>query len=298
MNNQKVLKGHIAAFFTILIWGTTFISTKLLLIELTPIEILFFRFILGIVALFLVYPHRLIVKDKKHELLFASAGLCGITLYYLLENVALTLTLASYVGVIVSVAPFFTGILAHFFLDGEKLKVNFILGFMIAIVGICFLSFNGNTSYQANPVGIVLALSASFVWAIYSILSKKISSLGYHTIQTTRRTFFYGLLFMLPAVVIYGVRLKFQVFGNPMYLFNMLFLGLGASALCFVTWNVAVKKLGAVKTSIYIYMVPVITIVTSILVLHEKITVSATVGTVLTLVGLFISESKFGLVKI
>ena len=82
-----------------------------------------------------------------------------------------------------------------------------------------------------------------------------------------------------------------------MYLFNILFLGLGASALCFVTWNFAVKTLGAVKTSVYIYAVPVITVVTSVIILHEKITVLAAAGTVLTLAGLFLSESKLFLRK-
>ena len=76
------------------------------------------------------------------------------------------------------------------------------------------------------------------------------------------------------------------------YLFNILYLGLGASALCFVTWNFAVKELGAVKTSVYIYMVPVITVVTSVLILHEKLTRLAGIGTILTIVGLFLSECK------
>jgi drug/metabolite transporter (DMT)-like permease len=81
-------------------------------------------------------------------------------------------------------------------------------------------------------------------------------------------------------------------FASPVYLFNIIYLGLGASALCFVTWNFAVKVLGAVKTSIYIYMVPVITVVTSSLILHEKITILSGVGTILTLAGLFLSERK------
>ena len=69
-------------------------------------------------------------------------------------------------------------------------------------------------------------------------------------------------------------------------------MGLGASALCFVTWNYAVTILEAVKTSVYIYMVPVITVLTSVIVLHEQITFMAGVGTILTMAGLFISESK------
>ena len=86
-------------------------------------------------------------------------------------------------------------------------------------------------------------------------------------------------------------------FANPVHLLNLIFLGLGASALCFVTWNFAVKALGAVRTSVYIYMVPVITVVTSVIILHEKITVLAIVGTVLTLAGLLLSESRLFLRK-
>ena len=60
-----------------------------------------------------------------------------------------------------------------------------------------------------------------------------------------------------------------EQFADMTYLLNILYLGLGASALCFVTWNLAVKTLGAVKTSVYIYMVPIITVVTSALILNE-----------------------------
>jgi len=80
-------------------------------------------------------------------------------------------------------------------------------------------------------------------------------------------------------------------------LFFRFVMGLGASALCFVTWNFAVKVLGAVGTSLYMYMVPVITVVTSVIILHEKITPLAAAGTVLTLAGLFLSEGKLFLKK-
>ena len=79
---------------------------------------------------------------------------------------------------------------------------------------------------------------------------------------------------------------------EPAYLLNLLFLGLGASALCFVTWNYAVKMIGAIQTSIYIYMVPVITVVTSIIVLDEQITPMSALGIVLTLGGLVISQYR------
>jgi len=292
MEKNNTTAGHITAFITILIWGTTFISTKVLLNSFTPIEILFYRFVMGFAALWLFYPHRLKLKDRKQEWIFAGAGLCGITLYYLLENIALTYSYASNVGVIVSVSPFFTAVFAHWLLDGEKLKKNFFIGFIMAMIGIILISFNGSNGFNMNPLGDFLAVMAAIVWAIYSILSKKISTLGYNTVATTRHTFMYGLLFMIPSLFIFDFHVDITPFQNPTNLFNILFLGLAASSVCFVTWNIAVKILGAVKTSIYIYMVPIITVVTSIIILHEKITLIAMAGILFTLFGLFISESK------
>ena len=106
---NKILMGHLFALVTILLWGTTFISTKVLLRSFTPI---FFRFIMGLIVLFLIYPYRLKVTDKKQEWIFAGAGLSGITLYYLFENIALVYAPASNVGVITATAPFFTALLA------------------------------------------------------------------------------------------------------------------------------------------------------------------------------------------
>lgn len=288
------ISGHLAAFVTILIWGTTFISTKVLLGVFTPIEILMIRFLIGYLALWCVRPHRLEVKDKKQEWYFAAAGLCGITLYYLLENIALTYTLASNVGVIISIAPFFTAIFAWLFLHDKRPGIRFFLGFFIAMAGIMLLSFGKDANLQINPAGDLLGIAAAVIWAAYSIITKKISSFGYNTILSTRRIFFYGLIFMLPILPFIDFYVDIQDIVNRTMLLNLVFLGLGASALCFVTWNTAVKHLGSVKTSVYIYMVPVITAVTSALILHEKITKAAVCGIALTLTGLFLSEKRTG----
>lgn len=284
--------GHFAALITIMIWGTTFVSTKVLLLDFQPIEILFFRFAMGFAVLLLVYPHKLHIASRKQELYFALAGLSGICVYYLLENIALTYTQASNVGIIISVAPFFTAILSRLALKGEeKLRINFFAGFVIAIIGIFLISVQG-TVLQLNPIGDLLSLLAAFVWACYSVITRKISSFGYHTIQTTRRVFAYGLIFMIPVLFLFDFHWNISRFSNPTYLFNIIFLGLGASALCFVTWNFAVKVLGAVKTCVYIYLVPVITVIASVLILHEQITWISAAGIVLTMAGLFVSVSK------
>ena len=97
---------------------------------------------------------------------------------------------------------------------------------------------------------------------------------------------------MLPTLPLSGFRWGLERLAQPEMLANLLFLGLGASALCFVTWNFAVKALGAVKTSVYIYLVPVITVAASVLILREPFTWMTGAGTVLTLIGLLLSEGK------
>ncbi|PAF33583.1 DMT family transporter [Paenibacillus sp. 7516] len=292
MSENKHTAGHLLALLTILIWGTTFISTKILLFDFTPVEILLFRFLIGYVVLFLIYPRVMRVSTIRDEMLFMAAGLCGVTLYFLIENIALVFTLASNAGVIVSIAPFFTAVLAHFFLKDEPLSRHFVVGFAIALTGIVIIAFNGSYSLQLNPLGDLLAFVAPAVWAIYSVLMRKIGNLHYHTIGATRKVFFYGLLFMLPALFLFEFHFDMERLSDLTNLSNLLFLGIGASALCFVTWNRAVSLLGAVKTSVYIYLVPVITLLASALLLHEPITWITMLGAVLTLLGSIISERK------
>ena len=257
-----------------------------------PIEILLFRFLIGYFALLIIYPKRLKCTNLKQEITFALAGVCGITLYYLLENIALTYTTASAVGVIISTAPFFTAILSYFISKKtEKLSLSFFIGFVISMAGICLLSFE-DLSLDINPLGDILALISALVWASYSVLTKKISRYGYNTIQLTRRVFFYGIVFMMPCLFIFDFKWDVSRFSEASNLLNILFLGVGASALCFVTWNFAVKKLGAVKTSVYIYLVPVITVVASVLILRERETVFSVCGIFLTLLGLMLSQIK------
>ncbi len=144
MNGTFSLKGHVAALLTILFWGTTFIATKVLLEYMQPLEILFSRFLLGYLALWIVAPHPMRNVSLRQEAYFAAVGFFGIFLYYLLENIALTCTFASNVGVMVVVAPLFTAILQRVFLPLEgRLEPGFLAGFFLAMAGIALISFNG-----------------------------------------------------------------------------------------------------------------------------------------------------------
>ena len=291
MKIESASAGHTIALITVVIWGVTFVSTKMLLEDFTPLEILVFRFGIGFTALSLLYPHFSKNRNKQLELMFAGAGLCGVTLYFLFENIALTYTLITNVAIIVSLAPFFTAMLSRIFLK-EKLNKMFFVGFAVAMIGVVLISFNGNVEFEMNLTGDLLSVFAALAWAFYMVFMRKIGETEKNTIQNTRRAFFYGLLFMIPAMLFLPFDLDLGRFVDSENVFNILFLGLGASAMCFVSWNTALKVLGAAKTSVYIYLIPAVAIVFAALVLDETITIMAVCGAILTIAGLVISEKK------
>jgi drug/metabolite transporter (DMT)-like permease len=289
---KRKIKGHIAASASILIWGTTFISTKVLLEDFTPIEILFYRFILAYLLLFVISPKPIRPRKDKKELLYAAAGLCGVSLYFLFQNIGLTYTLASNAGVIVAVAPMFTAIISYFLISQASLHRNFIIGFFITITGVALISFNGNFVLKLNPLGDILMILGALSWAFYCNLLVFIDEKELSIIQHTRKVFFYGLLLMIPVIPFTDFHLGLSRFADPANLTNLLFLAFGASAISFVTWNFAVGVLGSVKTATYIYFSPIVTVVASLIVLREPFTWISLCGTVLILFGLVISERK------
>lgn len=282
-------RGHLLAVFTIVVWGTTFISTTVLLRDFSPASIICVRMALAIAALYAARPRALKLRDRRHEWLFAGAGLCGVALYFMLENVALTYTSSANCSVIISSAPFFVAIAMRLFCGGERMRASFYIGFAVAMSGIVLLSFSGR-ELRLDPLGDLLCLLAAMSWAGYSVFLTRLQAFGYDTLMVTRRIFCYGLVFMLPVVALMGAPFPFDKLLKPVNLLNFLYLGLCASALCFVTWSVAQRRIGAVSVSAYIYLSPVITIVAAWLLLGDTILPAALCGAALTLAGLVISE--------
>ncbi len=286
---EKMNKGYIASSVTVLIWGLTFISTKILLGTFTPVEILFIRFAVGTLVLFAAVPRAFHTKGWDEEKWFMLAGLTGIFLYYFLENASMLWTSASNAGVIVSTAPFFTALLSR-----ERKNRWFFIGFAAAMTGIAMMSLSGLTLSLSSLAGDLLALGAAFVWALYAVVTKKISTFGYSSLLTARRSFLYGLLFITVPLIFwngYGEKREILTLTNTV---NLLFLGAFASALCFVLWSAAVRLLGAVRTSVFIYLVPAVTVLASALILGEEITLMSGAGTLITLLGLVLSGRRDG----
>lgn len=297
--------GIFLACVSVFIWGITFVSTKSLLNDFSAFEILIVRFLAAYLGLLAMRPRRLALKSRKENVLFALAGLTGVTLYQLFENIAISFTTASNVSIIVSICPMFTAIAARIFLKEKCITRNFIAGFAIAISGVALVSFNGNAELHFSPKGDLLALLAGICWGFYSLFVSKINSMKYDIICSTRRIFFFALVFMIPLVfagsaaeetssvfVNTDIASNVKRFSSLANWGNLLFLGLMASAGCFSLWNEACKILGTVKVSAGIYMIPVVTVVFAFIFLGEKLSLMGILGAAMTVCGLFISSWK------
>jgi len=292
MTKNNTVLGHLLAFFTSLIWGTTLVSTKILLKNFQPVEILFFRFLMALLMFYIICPKKAPHTTKNQKITVILAGITGVTLYYLLENTALNYTLAANVSIINCSAPFLTAIFTFWFLkNNEKISRNFFIGFIISIIGIWFILFNGN-KINLNPHGDILAMCAAISWSIYSILIKKIADYNIPTLLVTRKTFLYGIIFMIPFLFLFDIKFDLTPFLNLTNLLNLLFLGFAASGICFLMWNKSIKIIGAVKSGVYLYLIPVVTVILSAVILKEPISIYLITGVILTILGLVVSEIK------
>ena len=312
-DNKKLtdIFGYGLATITIFFWGITFICTKALLKDFSSLEILFFRFLAAYLGLWLIRP-KFEKIERRDNILFALAGLSGVVLYQFSENMAINFTNASNVSVIVSICPLFTAIIAQYFLKENHLNLWFLLGFIISITGVALVCFNGKAQLELNPAGDLLALFAGICWGFYSLFVSLINRKNYDPICSTRRVFFFAVLFMLPLMAAgYGISQKgvggdmaasmsvvldktinAARFSKPMNWVNLLFLGVVASGFCFSAWNKACEIVGTVKVSCGIYLIPVVTIIFAFFTLGEKITWLGAFGAIITILGLFISEKK------
>lgn len=292
MESRNTALYHLLALVTAAIWGTTFISTKILLSNgLTPAEIMFLRF--GIAYLLLVgFVRRpLTAKSVGDELLMCAAGITGGSLYFLAENTALTYTNASNVAIIIAVTPLLTAIAAHFLSRGERFSRRLAIGSLISLCGVALVVLNGRFVLHLNLKGDLLTLAAAVLWALYSITVMRLQR-RYSSLLITRKVFFYGLLTLLPVLLAQPSGFNAEILTRPIVVGNLLFLGIVASLLCYWAWNAAVDRIGSIQASNYLYLNPVVALITAAVILGERITATAIVGTALIMLGVFISERR------
>jgi len=287
---KEILLGHIFTFTTIAIWSVAFVSNKALLAYISPIENMILRFLIAYFLLLLIYPKWELPRSLKDETKFFILGFLGIFIYFLLENFALKYTQATNVGLYMGAIPLFTAIFAHFLTKDERLSRNIIVGFLIAIMGIVLILLDG-VGFKLRLKGDLLAILAAAVFALYSV-ALKLAPKGYHYIVITRKSFFYGIILMLFYFLLSGKSFNYQALSITTVWLNIAFLGILSSGLAFILWQQGIERIGSIKASNYIYLVPLITAITGIIALNEKLTIKMIIGAILILIGLYIAQKR------
>ena len=282
---------HLVAFATVAIWGCTFVSTKVLMLNgLSPAQIFTLRFLIAYVMMLAVYHSRLWADSWRDELKMMLLGISGGSLYFLSENEAMNFTSTTNTSLIVCSCPLFATLLVRLvYRSTTRISMMQLGGSLLAFAGMVIVVLNGRFVLHLSPLGDALAFTACLSWSVYSLLMKWVSA-KYGAAFITRKVFFYGVLTILPYYIFYPTLPTAAVLTKPVVMGNLAFLGCLASMICFLTWNWCISKLGAVKATNWVYFNPITTMIFASWVLGEKITPYVLAGATCILLGMFVAD--------
>ncbi len=307
-------RSWVIAAIAILVWGMTFVNTRVLLEDFSALEILVGRFALAWVALWVWEWRRAAVAGRpsyrrgwSNEGLFAAMGFFGVVFYQFLENCAIYYTNASNVAIFMSFGPIVTAVLARLFTKDRSLSASLLIGSPIAIVGVALVSMNGVFDLHLRPLGDVMALGAMVSWGFYSILIGKANEKGFPPEFVIRKAFGWSLLMMLPLCAwgvtdsgycaldgSFSVTLDWHAnverLSNGLNWLNLGFLGFLASAACFAMWNLTCREIGVVRASVGLYLIPLVGVVFAVAILGEHLTPMSSFGSVVILIGVVLAN--------
>ena len=300
-SNYIVLLAHFGALITVTAWGTSFLSTKILMESggFSPVEMFVYRFAAAYIVLLCFTFKKIMANSWKDELTLAMCGICSGSLYFITENIALKLTTTGNVSLLASISPIFTTFLMAIVFR-QKVRFPVWLGSVIAFAGAACIIFSHGESLEIRPAGDLLALVAAFSWAIYSVAIKRIIPI-YSSFFITRKLFFYGVLTALPLLFLHSEPLHLGLLfdlAQPHYLLNFLFLVLICSISAYLVWNEVMKYLGPVAANNYLYLQPLVTMIAAYFFLGEKIYLLGYIGCALIIGGLLISDKMKGTPRI
>ncbi|WP_192459139.1 DMT family transporter [Musicola keenii] len=289
---ENPIAGHLLALFSVIVWGWTFISTRILLDGLDPYQILLYRCLIAWLVLSLLrFPHARSALNLRHEGLYFLASLCGVSLYFVCENIALTKTYASNAALIVTVSPLLSVLFNALIFRQQRLSLVTLSGLVLSFAGVALVITNGALNIHLSPAGDALALLAALSWAFFPLVLKRIDD-GAHPVVKTRKIFRYSILTVALFMWSRDMPLLNPHVFAAVNLCNLLFLGVIASALCYLSWDRAVVYLGVRKTMAYMYLVPFVTVLSGHVLLRETITPLMLGGGLLILSGLYLNNRQ------
>lgn len=277
--------------FAVVVWGGSFIATKVALREIAPISVVWIRFLIGVLVLAAAVRLRgqFALPAKKDLAYFALLGGIGITFHQWLQSTGLQTAQAGTTAWIVSSTPIFMALLGWLFLR-ERLKPLGILGILLAAGGVLLVVSRGDLTGismgRLGAPGDALILISSPNWAVFSTLSR--SGLQRHPAAR-----------MMLYVMGFGWLLSTPIFFSGPGLADLArlsvdgwlaiaFLGLACSGLAYVFWYDGLQALPAAQVGAFLYLEPLVTVFVAALMLAEPLTAATLLGGAVILAGVWL----------
>jgi drug/metabolite transporter (DMT)-like permease len=275
--------------FCVIVWGWTFVATKICLAYLDPYELVGLRFAIGLPLLFaVIHFKRIGIEFSKREYRALALGAAIVAIHFIMQAIALNYTSATNTGWIIAVTPLAMAVLSFLILR-ERIGSKGVVGIVVATVGILLLISRGEFASLGwlNSVGDWLILASAHTWALFTIATRDVSR-SRNPMTVTLAVFMpVTVLCFLYVIVFKDVRAIVTLPPEP--LVALLFLGvLGTLTQWF--WQIGIAKIGAARAGIFLYLEPVATTSLAVPLLHEPVGISTIVGGLLVLAGVWWSQ--------
>lgn len=282
---------YIEVSFAVIVWGASFIATKIALANISPISIVWLRFTMGVIILGIAVALRrkFTLPNKSEWGYFALLGFLGITFHQWLQSNALQTSEASTTAWIVATTPVFMALLGWIMLK-EGLAMIKIIGIGLAALGVLLVVTDGNIASisfgRFGAPGDILILISAINWAVVSVLSR-------------RGLISYSASLMIFYVMMFGWFFTTLLFvGGKNYLeisdlsmkgwMGVTFLGIFCSGLAYMAWYDALQALSTAETGVFLYIEPLVAVIVAYFILGEAITVASLLGGTIILFGVWL----------
>jgi drug/metabolite transporter (DMT)-like permease len=293
--NKTKLTAQIKLFTAIVIWGGSFIATKIAVREVSPVTVVWTRFLIGILILgWFAWRHKeLSIPTFKDGLEFLWLGFLGITLHQWLQSSGLVTSEAATTAWIVSTTPVFMALLGWLFLK-EKMTPGLILGITAATFGVLLVvtkgDFGSMFSGSFGQPGDILILISAPNWAVFSVMSHP--TLQRHSaIKTTFYVLFFGWLLTSIQFFAGGKWVEFSQLGLSGWL-SIAFLGIFCSAVSYIFYNDGLQILPASQVGAFLYLEPLVATLIAAVILSEQIMLATLAGGALILFGVWLVNRR------
>lgn len=290
-----LLTTYIKLFAAIAIWGGSFIATKIAVREVSPVTVVWLRFLIGttILGIFARSRKELKINNRKDTLELFWLGFLGITLHQWLQSSGLVTSDASTTAWLVSTTPVFMALLG-WLLFREKLTVPVITGIILATIGVLFVVTKGDFqsifSGRFGAPGDILIILSAPNWALFSVLSRPALD-KYSALKVTFYVLLFGWILTSVQFVLTQGWLEFSQLSLAGWA-SILFLGIFCSALAYIFYNEGVKVFTSTQVGIFLYLEPVVATLVAAIILSEQFGWASFVGAGFIILGVWIVNRR------